>query len=180
MVMVAALNTLPVSVTTPIARGVHAGDVVQLRRVVEPYGLLARLRPGDSLWLREPWHTGAHYDDVRPTALPDAAIIAFAADLPPEADPVAIGLGRRRFARELPKARHRAHLSVIEVRFTRLHNLDDDDAEAEGAPGKAAYPIWWNTHCSPEARTISGTPSRWADNPPVIIIAFDLVRGPMS
>jgi hypothetical protein len=176
-------HTLPVSLTTMIARGVHAGTIVQLRRVSDRFGTLNALAPGDRLCVREPWHVGKSFDEDKPTSLTrlgSQPIIVFAADLPKDADPAEIGLGRRRFARELPKAFHRAHLLVSEIRRAKLHDVSVEDSDLEAAVHRPDYPTWWDTYCSPEKRTISGTPSRWADNPPVIIIAFDLVRGPMS
>lgn len=168
-------RTLPISLTTKFAKMVHSGECVQLRRTGDVIATVAR---GDKLWLREPWHTGAHWDCDRPTLLADMhkpPIIAFAADLG-DTDPRAIGLGRRRFARELPKAFHRAHLVVLELRHQRLHDVTNNDALREAMVTRDEYPAFWDAECSPEARNISGTPTRWADNPLVTVIAFTLVR----
>jgi hypothetical protein len=173
------IRALPISLTTRFAKMVHNGECVQLRRTGDVIATVVR---GDKLWLREPWHTGAHWDGHRPTLLADMhspPIISFAADLG-DADPKAIGLGRRRFARELPKAFHRAHLIVVEVRHQRLHDATDNDSLREAMVCRADYPAFWDAECSPSARNITGTPTRWADNPRVTVLAFTLVREPLS
>ncbi|WP_439539510.1 hypothetical protein [Sphingomonas sp.] len=88
--------------------------------------------------------------------------------------------GRRRFARELPRLAHRAHLVVGLVRLERLHDVTDADARAEGYPDRAAYRTAWDELHAPGTRTITGDATRWADNPAVTVIAFTFAAAPIA
>lgn len=169
------MKTLPISFTAPLVARIRAGEIVQTRR---PRGLFDKLQPGDLLWLREPFHLDQRFDHVSPsqalTMFPDQRI-AFTADgTPPE------HFGRRRFARELPRIAHRAHLRVGLVRLEQLHNVTDADARAEGYPDRAAYRTAWDELHAPGTRTITGDATRWADNPAVTVIAFTFIDQPIA
>lgn len=111
----------------------------------------ANAKPGDRLWVREAWRTFVSLDGVAPsdllTGLRGAGIAfeagggasiskipqrEFRADysLEPRADRAAFG--RRRAAMHMPLWASRLTLHVTEVGVHRLHDISEDDAEAEG------------------------------------------------
>lgn len=169
------MKILPISFTAPLFTRIRAGEIVQTRR---PRGLFDKLQHGDLLWMREPFHLDARFDDVSPsqalTMVPGQRI-AFTADGAPAAP-----FGRRRFARELPRIAHRAHLVVGLVRLERLHDVTDADARAEGYPDRAAYRTAWDELHAPGTRTITGDATRWSDNPAVTVIAFTFAAAPIA
>jgi hypothetical protein len=176
------IRSRPISLVGTNAAAILAGNVTQLRRVGTSF---QTLRPGMKLWVRERVRFAKVFDDFAPlhilsVASPGAPTrVLFEADLatPPHPD---LGFGRVRFAREMPKALHRAHLIVDAVRREALHQVTEEDARAEGVGRLAAYPAWWNETNGKEARSISGDPGRWADNPMTTVIGFTLVREPLA
>jgi hypothetical protein len=166
------VTDLPISFTEPLVRQLRAGAMSQSRR---PRGLFDKLKPGDRLWVREPFHLPPAFDDQSPTQylLSGARAVTFAAD------GVTIADGARRFARVLPKLLHRMHLVVREVRREQLQDLSDADARAEGSADRAAFAADWDAIHAGGKYTISGVLARWADNPRVTVIAFDVMDRPL-
>ncbi|HEX7693895.1 MAG TPA: hypothetical protein VF409_05365 [Sphingomonas sp.] len=166
------MTDLPISFTEAYARKLHAGEMTQARR---PRGLLDQLKPGDRLWVREPFHLPARFDHVAPTQAliaPGIEIAWTATDAPQP--PWA---GRQRFAREMPKALHRAHLIVRSLRQERLQDLSDDDAVACGFINRMIFQRHWDHMLKGGKFSVSGTAIRWQDNPAVNVIVFDVVPG---
>jgi len=164
----------PLSFTQLYARKLHAGTVTQARR---PRGLLDSARPGDRLWVREPFRLATRFDAFAPTQalLAGDKFVAFVAD-----DDQPDGAGRQRFAREMPRSIHRAHLVIVSNVPARLQELDDHDAIACGFLNRAAFARNWDAVLKGGKFSISGTKIRWSDNPAVNVISFKLVRSPLS
>jgi hypothetical protein len=178
--MTAARNIWPISFTEDNVRAIRVLSKIETRR---PAGRLGNCRPGDLLWIREPFHLSAKLDGQAPLqALAHGfAIARFAADWhggmasPSVLDPT---VGKRRNARELPKALHRYHLIVHNSRREALHAIDDAGARAEGCADRHAYAALWDT-IHPGGKTMKGTPVRWSDNPTVDVLSFDFVPAPV-
>lgn len=168
------MKVVPIGFVLPLIRQVRAGTLVQSRR---PSGLFDALEPGDRLWVREPFHLEERFDHISPSQAlilaPDQRL-AFAAD-----DPVG-PIGRRRFARELPRARHRSHLVVLAVRHESLQDLTDQDARLEGSADREAFALSWDALHAAGKYSINGSRIRWADNPRVTVIRFRFVDAPLE
>jgi hypothetical protein len=155
-------------------------EIALLRRPGEGYvlrpgstacpGLLGRARPGDRLWVREPFHLDARFDDRAPTAALQFGPVEAGVYWPADHDggTLPAGIGRRRFAREMPRLLHRAHLVVRSVRFVRLHDLSDCDILVQGFGDRDRFKLHWDAVHAPQARSISGSAIRWKDNPWIV------------
>lgn len=169
------MTDLPISFTVELIRQLRGGGISQLRR---PHGLLARVVPGDRLWVREPFHLDERHEGTAPTSVlridpvPRIFYAAEAGDPPP-------GFGRRRFARIMPRAFHRMHLRIVAARDQRLQDLTDADARAEGAASRHAFADRWDRINAPQMRSITGDAIRWPDNPRVTVITFDRIDTPI-
>lgn len=160
----------PISLVVDDVIALRAGALRQLRRP----GLQVQLIvPGDKLWVREPFYLGRDWDAFAPTAAlgRGAQRADYAADLPGVVNP---RHGRRRFAREMPRALSRMHLAVLAVRCTRLTDLTHADAVLEGARDCDDFARRWDDRQA-GGRTISGDAARWQDNPRVTVVTFDLI-----
>ena len=165
----------PISILEGQLRLIRAGQQVTLRR---PHGRLARCAVGDRLWIREPFYLEPKFDGTKPTqaVLRGAHVVLWPADF---ATPVAsILVGRRRNAREMPKALHRDHLALLGVRTERLQEIDEIAARAEGFASRAAFRAVWER--DNPTTSIGGTPINWASNPKVDVIAFNYVAAPLE
>lgn len=164
------MTDLPINLSAYAARRVLAGEISQLRR---PTGALSRLQPKDRLWVREPFALLPRFDQVAPLQVMftgDRTVVFVADGVGPAA-------GRLRFARELPKLLHRMHLVVTAVRMERLQDVTDADARIEGARDRAEFAARWDALNAPTAQSISGGKIRWADNPRMVVITFERLRG---
>lgn len=165
----------PISFTLPLIRRLRAGAVSQLRR---PAGIFDRCQPGERLWIREPFRFDAAFDRLAPTQILrqfPSADIHFDADGDPSTR-----FGVRRFARVLPRAAHRSHLVIRSMRQARLRDLTEADCQAEGYPDCVAFAAAWDAHNAPTKHSITGDRVSWADNPRVVVIAFDRVEVPID
>ncbi len=132
-----------------------------------PYG-----KPGDRLWVREPWKTEAAVDHLPPRSLRSGAAIYYLADGEPAR------AGRYRHARFMCRWMSRIELEIVSVRLERLQEISDEDGRAEGcdhSSSEAAKAIGW---CEKPRRAfrrvweqINGADS-WAANPLVWVIEF--------
>lgn len=109
----------------------------------------APYQPGDRLWVREAWRTGAKLDDSSGKKIQERADEAGynsgpRCPLKYEADGYATtwgdndrydfgDWGRYRHARFMPRWASRITLEVTGVRCERLNDISEEDAEAEGA-----------------------------------------------
>lgn len=174
------MAALPISFNVETIRAIHAGSIVQVRR---PVGLLMRCESRDRLWVREPFHLDAAHDSLAPlqSLTLGGRVRAYAADLRPAAgDALPPGIGRRRFARELPRAAHRSHLVISNVEQRRLQELTDADARREGAIDRADFARRWDNLHAPAGRSVTGDLIRWQDNPRVTVLTFDFVAAPLK
>lgn len=162
----------PVTVIAPAIEQLHAGHVTRLRR---PHGSLSTLKPGDRLWLRERIFLPKEFENISPLqALGRGAVPVYAADHSDLPDYAVADLGRCRFAREMPRAWHRAHLVVTRVALERLHDITDAEIAAEGFSSRDAFAAGWNGMIS-----LKGKVFAWAQNPAVIAFSFRLVPHPL-
>lgn len=133
----------PILFSGPMVRAILEGRKTQTRRVVKPQPAGAWAAPGkracpygvdgDLLWVRESLHLGKddywHY-----TASPDAIVNVDTRD-PRSAAAIswAYHTDRERVPSiHMPRWASRITLEVTEVRVQRLHDVTDDDADAEG------------------------------------------------
>ncbi len=162
----------PVTVIGSAAVQLHAGHVTRLRR---PHGTLSTLKPGDRLWLRERFFLAKAFEHISPLqALERRAVPVFATDHPVLPDYAVADLGRCRFAREMPRAWHRAHLMITHVALERLHEISDAEIAAEGHSSRTTYAAAWNGMTS-----LKGKACAWENNPAVIAFRFTYVPRPL-
>ena len=166
----------PITIIAPTVQRVLAGSC---RRLYRPQGALNICRPGDRLWLREQFRLPIRFDHISPLqALERHAIPVWCADiedLPPYAT---ADLGRPRFARELPKAWHRAHLVVEAIEVIRAHAISETEMIASGFANTEQFALAWDK----SLRGFSGThrdKRRWQDNPAVLALSFHCIAAPI-
>lgn len=165
----------PINLLEPDLRRLAAGA----RRIWRPSvsrvrGQLGHCLPGDRLWIREPFHLHAVFDDISPLqAVGRQAQLPY---WPADGDQPADWVGRRRFARELPRVLHRRHLVYRSQRFVRLQTLAQEDLAGEGFADEAAVRRWWTVGGS--GRGIDSRPVPWAENPWLLELTVDLVPAP--
>ena len=149
------------------------GHAKQIR--MRPAAMADRLKPGDLVWLREPYAFLQRADRFAPTVWiagsqwPSA--VHFLADGPKPAE-----FGVTRFARTLPRQLSRAFIRVDQIETAPVQRWSPDDAAALGMSRDDFITAW-----GAAARAVAsfgGDPAglRWADNPDVRIITFRLVR----
>lgn len=172
------MTPLPVSIRQPEIGGL-VGGIVSL--LIRPAVILAECRPGDLLWVREPFCLPRAFDCDRPTlAVARGAVPIFAADLSPSATAVdGPGLGRRRHARELPRVCHRQHLVVRAIDRVPLQALSDSDLQAAGWAVREAFRKRWDESAIFPSRALTRHRC-WDANPTVLRIAVDRIAAPIS
>lgn len=184
--MATATRERPILMSGPMVRAILEGRKGQTRRVVKmdadaprdipqwkverliercPYGV-----PGDRLWVRETWATMACYDYLPPSQLSINSDPWYyrATDPPGECDE----LERWRPAVHMPRIISRITLEISGVRVERLHDISEDDVQAEGCTGsphgkaadKLRFPTLWDR--------INGKSHPWASNPWVFVLEF--------
>lgn len=160
----ARMKVLPISLLEPTLAGVRG---LRQGSLCRPGSLLKTIRPGDRLWVREPFHLPDAFDDFAPTAaIRRFAKVAYAIDGAPP------GFGRRRFAREMPRDAHRMHLVVLTAVVRRLQSVNDDEASANGFGSRDGFARAWDEE-NRAARSVTGDRVRWADDP---IVTWLLIR----
>jgi hypothetical protein len=142
-----------------MVRALVAGTKTQTRRLAAPaVHLPCRFgQPGDRLWVRERW------------AMAGDGRFVYAAD---DAKP-----GRRirwRASYHMPRRASRLTLCITSVRAEKLQDISEADARAEGFAGSSGEdPREWFRKLWDGINTSPG--SRWADDPWVWVIEFELV-----
>lgn len=162
---------LPISLREPEIGALMHGDMNVL---IRPLGRLAVLKKFDLLWVREPFYIPKIFARRAPTA---AAAIpacrpAFAIDhLPAWFATNAGQFGRRRYARELPKAWHRTHLRILGVEQLPLHDIAEADIIGAGHRDRGAFAARWDEDAEFDRYRTDG-PDRYSHNPLALRIAF--------
>lgn len=111
-----------------------------------PYG-----QPGDQLWTKESWRTGAALDNMKPSEIGERAINAgyakawapiLRADGSKQNSDVLRDFGdawgKVRSPLFMPRWASRLTLEIVEVRLQRLQEISEDDARAEGCDWRDA------------------------------------------
>jgi predicted alpha/beta hydrolase family esterase len=160
----------PVTITQACVRATLAGRKSQIRQPVAkgeeecPSG-----RPGDRLWVREPWSIPRELESAPPE--PARREIRYAADGGPEPP------DGWRPPREMPRWASRLTLEIQRVRSEPVQAISETDLLAEGGmwregspPGppdaeRAGFARWWS-----EVNARRGT--TWERNPRVWVIEF--------
>ena len=144
-------------------------------------------KPGDLLWVREPWRVIKDYDAFDSKTI----LVASGGDMNGCVDFTSTSLnpnwvGRRRHARFMPRWASRLTLELTDVRIQRLQEISEQDAFAEGiiptekdSDGQQWYslPEWdWQSLSASQAykslwESINGEGS-WDANPWVWVISF--------
>lgn len=157
----------PVTILPPTLDRVLDGTCTRIRRPGTS-SALAQMKPGDHLWLREQFYLTRSFDFTPPlVALSRGAVPVYARDRAILPDYAVADLGRRRFARELPKDWHRFHLEILAIRRERLHEIPDEDIAAEGLASREFFAEAWDKGVS-----LSGWADKWKADPEVLVITF--------
>lgn len=170
------MKVQPISIREPEIRELIAGAMTAL---IRPIGRLATLGPGDLLWVREPFLLHQRFNGHAPTAAATlGAAPTFVTDLPIRA-PLPAELGRRRHARELPKAWHRQHLVIASIMRLQLHDVADRDLRTAGWKSRSAFATRWDQDARfPDQRLTKQ--NFWAANPWVLRIQFTRAAKPLT
>ena len=169
----------PISMVEPQIGALVADRFTLLRRIGHT---AERIRAGDRLWLREPFHLPRQWGRTAPTtAIARGARPVFVTDLPPAASRspevhADLGIGPRRNARDLPRVAHRQHLLVTGVSRALLQRITEDEARAEGFPTRSAWAAHWDLNLS-FASSRAGC--SWRDNPEIVVIEFTRIAEPL-
>ncbi len=141
-----------------------------LSRLYRPVGRLKAIRPGDVLWVREPYHLDLEFDHKSSTqAELRGARPTFVTDI----NAPVPGLGRRRFARELLRVWHRQHLQVAYVGRAPIQSITIDEIKAQGFTHRAAFAREWDRNLA-----LSNGDQVWKNNPEVLVIDFHHIAAP--
>lgn len=144
-----------------------------LSRLYHPVGRLQAIRPGDLLWVREPFHLPREFEHKSPVqAELRGARPTFVTDIEtPEPAPT---LGRRRFARELLRVWHRQHLQVAYIGRAPLQSITIDEIKAQGFTHRTAFSRAWDKNLA-----LSNDDHVWKNNPEVLVIDFHHIAAPL-
>lgn len=169
------MSDRPITMIAPAIGALMAGTLRRLRRPAD--GALDAIGPGDRLWVREQFFLPRTLDNIAPTRAAElGATPVFAhdrADLPKWA---CADLGKRRFARSMPKVWHRQHLVVTAIATQRLQDITEAEIAAEGHASRKQFAAAWDA-----ALALSGFSSRrWAADPHVLVIDFRHAAAPIS
>lgn len=156
---------------------VRAGTCSVLWREIKPRGQhsnkshLDGMAAGDMLWLREPFHMMAKFDQLAPTAAArfDARPI-FPGTV--AAATHAHELGALRPARTLPKAWHRSHLVVTSAQELPVRGITNEEIVAQGFPSRVHFQMAWDR----QVATWGGR--SWSQDPQALRFAFTFVDEP--
>lgn len=120
-------NILPINLAQPQLGRIMGGTCTVLHR---PQGRrFAELQAGDRLWVREPFCLSMAAANLAPTtAVAIGQPVAFATDVVPEREP----WGKARPGYTLPRAAHRQHLLVTDVRLVPVDQIPPAELTAQG------------------------------------------------
>lgn len=165
------MKAQPFAVIEPQIHALVAGRLSKLYRPIG--GRMDRARPGDLLWVREPFWLPACYDHLAPSqAAERGAIPNFVADFTPEElqhHPI-----KRRFARELLREWHRQHLRIVAIRRERLPGLGHSAVQEQGFTDITEFAQAWDRNLA-----LSRSGDRWANYPEVLVVEFERIDAPV-
>ncbi|MDR3408435.1 MAG: hypothetical protein P4L68_08055 [Methylovirgula sp.] len=168
----------PITIIAPTISRVLDGTCTTLRR---PRGALAACRAGDRLWIREQFRIHRDYDHISPLqALDRGATPVMSSDEHDLPDYATSDLGRRRFARELPKAWHRAHLVITSIDTIHLQSITPADAINAGFTTLDQFAQAWNAGLRGFIDQRSIRPPKWENDPAVLVLTFKCHAAPMG
>lgn len=167
------MTVRPITLVAPQTSQLLDGHLTELRRPCSH--LLANSRPGDCLWVREPFYLDIRFRHLSPTAAAGLGAKPFfeteVADLPPW---VRADLSKKIFARNLLRIWHRQHLVVTDVRRERLQAISPAAIAAEGFATRAAFAAEWDRNLS-----MAGAHTAWRFDPDVAVICFERIGAPL-
>ena len=167
----------PITIIAPTVQRVLAGTCTTIFRHQGALGACSR---GDLLWLREQFRLPIRFDHLGPLqALDRGATPVWSVDVEDLPRYATADLGRPRFARELPKAWHRAHLIIIAIDTVRLQSITLADAIEAGFTSVDQFAHAWNTGLRGFVDQRSIRPPRWENDPTVLAIHFQCIAAPM-
>lgn len=132
------------------------------------------IQPGDLLWVREAWRVWSQYDDVAPGRIPASVDVQYAAD-----KPISPWVSKARPSIHMPRWASRLTLEVTGVKVERLQDISEEDAVAEGCPGRLGpnqeFPDEWDPSPCEEFeqlwKEVYGADA-WSKNPWCAAISF--------
>ena len=197
------MNARPIIFSAPMVRALLDGRKTQTRRLAT--SPLAKVKPGDLLWVRETWRTTTDFDGRSPQEIarkcleagyrgPRAPLKFDAGG--PEQDFREGELGdwskRGRSSIHMPRWASRLTLEVTGVRLERLNDISEADAIAEGCKVIREHCYVFDGTGYDRAGLCHGLAStafailwetlhdkpgaRWEDNPTVVAITFTVHR----
>lgn len=186
----------PISFRADMVRAIFDGRKTVTRRVLKPQSAtlhdktetVLKWRVGDRLWVREAWRVSRDLDPLSGKKIETQSILGRDEPVWDEADAARSTIpcappwaGRYRHARFMPRWASRLTLIVEDVRVERLHDITEEEAQAEGA--RPAF-----TRTSDPEWPVTSTPSyrwgfeelwrdingrgAWEENPWVAAISF--------
>ena len=166
------MTAMPGTIGFPQIRKLMSGEMTWLIRPRAQR--ISTLKLADRLWVREPYCFAWRFDGHTPLAAVSlGAKPIFLADIEEGSSPADIG--KPRVAYTLPRACHRQHLKITEIKAIRLHDLGLDDIEAQGFQGPRQWGLAWD-----RALAVCGPGrDRWENNPQVLALKFERVDRPL-
>lgn len=114
----------PIIFSAPMARALLEGRKTQTRRLAS--SPLAKVRPGDRLWVREAWHPHDGWNLLVQEGLrPGPKVAVYRADRP-------TAVSKWRPSIHMPRWASRLTLTVSDTRRQRLQDISAQDCIAEG------------------------------------------------
>lgn len=167
--------TRPISLRQPAIGAFIRGTLCRIRRPLP--GIYANARPGDVVWIREPFHLDAKWNGMAPTAaIGLGAHVTFAADLE-FGQAQEQGLGPERAARTLPRAVHRQSARICAVERQRLQAITNQEAQAEGYHSRRDWAVAWDV--SLMGFSTKHDSRLWQRDPTVLVLTLDRIDAPL-
>lgn len=166
---------MPITIIAPTTARVLDGTCTELRR---PVGSLAQCVAGDRLWIREHFVLHRDFERLSPLqALDRGASPVWSIDIPDLPDYITADLGRRRFARELPRAWSRAHCMIEAIHTEPISLISNAAIACEGFVAREQWIAAWDAGVS-----LGREGQRWlyAADPRVLVITFRCILAPIE
>lgn len=140
------MSDRPIIFSGAMVRALLTGRKTQTRRlawrvrgIVHSPASWQYVAPRSRLYVREAWALGPEWDSTKPADVPrdSGAVVGYLAD-----NDAIMHNGRARAAMHMPRWASRITLTLAKVRLQQLHDISEEDAQAEGIiphPGGG----WW-------------------------------------